>query len=162
MCIRDSFKDVPAGTWYTKSVLGAAAAGILLGTDVDKASPGDRITREQAFTLMGRALMVKENEAGTAAYSDAAEISKYAKGYIGGMTAAGILHGSNGKCSPKSNITRAEVITVVDNAIGAVSYTHLNRLPPSNSTAETFLHQRNAQLPSFVMPAPMTIFVIWS
>ena len=114
------FKDVPAGTWYTKSVLGAAAAGILLGTDVDKASPGDRITREQAFTLMGRALMVKENEAGTAAYSDAAEISKYAKGYIGGMTAAGILHGSNGKCSPKSNITRAEVITVVDNAIGDI------------------------------------------
>lgn len=114
------FKDVPAGTWYTKSVLGAAAAGILLGTDVGKASPGDKITREQAFTLMGRALQVTENEAGAAGYSDAAEISKYAKGYIGGMTAAGILHGSNGKCSPKSNITRAEVITVVDNAIADI------------------------------------------
>ena len=99
---------------------GCGCSGNPAGNRRGQSVPGDRITREQAFTLMGRALMVKENEAGTAAYSDAAEISKYAKGYIGGMTAAGILHGSNGKCSPKSNITRAEVITVVDNAIGDI------------------------------------------
>lgn len=117
MKAQNTFTDVEVGTWYTDAVLGANAAGVLKGTGENTMAPGANITREQAVVLLGRALGIAEKPEAAAVYADAAAVSGYALGYVGGMTEAGILHGNNGRVNPKADITRAEVATILHNAV---------------------------------------------
>jgi hypothetical protein len=69
--------------------------------------------------MLGRAFAVKESTTGTATFSDAASISFWAKGYVTAMEAKGYIKGSGNSFRPKANITRAEIVTIIDNAVKA-------------------------------------------
>ena len=116
---KNVFTDVDAAAWYADALLGANAAGVLKGTNATTAAPGANITREQAMVLLGRALGIAENAGAVSQFTDAADISAYAKGYVGGLTAAGLVNGTDGKCNPQANITRAEVVAILDRAVSA-------------------------------------------
>lgn len=113
-----SYSDVAPGAWYEGSIQKAAAAGVMQG-DGAGMRPLDTLTRQEAAVLLGRALGVSENAGAADSYADAADIAAWARGYVGGMTAAGILQGSGGRANPTAAITRAEVVTILDNALSA-------------------------------------------
>lgn len=117
----DTFSDVAADAWYADAVLKCAAAGIMQGW-AGKADPNDPITREQAITMVGRALGVKA-QAGQnlSKFEDADKVSAYATEYMAPLTAMGILSGieDGSKVAPQNNIDRASALALLDKAIAA-------------------------------------------
>ncbi len=115
----NQFSDVDSGKWYYEAVAKLAAAGIMLGSD-GKARPEDDITREEAAALISRAFSIPENTADPKPFGDAATISAWAAGYVGGLHAEGYITGKPGNVfDPRANITRAEAVTILDNMVKA-------------------------------------------
>ncbi len=115
----NSFSDVDSGKWYYDAVLKLATAGIMLGSD-GRARPEDSITREEAATLISRTFDIPENTTDPKPFGDAASISAWAAGSVGGLHAAGYIAGKPGNVfGPKANITRAETVTILDNMVKA-------------------------------------------
>lgn len=117
----NTFTDVPAGAWYADAILKCAAAGIMEGYG-GRADPEDNITREQAITMIGRALGVQSKEGQSLAkYRDADSAFAYSKGYLSAFTAMGILKGvgDGSRVAPKQSIDRASAFALLDRAIGA-------------------------------------------
>ncbi|MDI6601266.1 MAG: 5'-nucleotidase C-terminal domain-containing protein [Thermoanaerobacteraceae bacterium] len=75
------------------------------------------ITREQAFSMLMKALDLKDNGEGLKSFKDADRVSEWAKGYISSAVALGIVKGSDGNLNPASNITRGEMASLIDNFI---------------------------------------------
>lgn len=111
------FPDVPAGAWYEDAVLKANAAGVLNGDGAGHADPTADITREQAALMLARALTVDDGQETSTKFSDAGSISSWAKPLVFGMEAAGYISGYNNRFDPQDNITRAEVVTIINNAV---------------------------------------------
>lgn len=115
----DTFQDVTADDWFAGAILKCAAAGIMEGW-AGKADPNRPITREQAITMIGRALGVKA-KAGQdlSQFRDADQVYPYAVEYLAPFTAMGILKGvdDGSKVAPKAYIDRASALTLLDRAI---------------------------------------------
>lgn len=111
------FKDVH-GEWFADAINRCAAAGIMLG-DNGYATPNASITREQAVVMLGRALGFEPtDEFDFTGYTDVAQVSSYALGYVSAMAEAGIVKGTTDTTlSPKANITRAATVTILSRAI---------------------------------------------
>ena len=112
------FTDVNPDDWFADYINRCAAVGILLG-DNGKANPNGTITRQQAFTMLGRALSIQaKSNPDLSNFTDGDEVSDYAKGYVAAMIEAGIVKGiGDGKIGVNSNITRAAFVTILDRAI---------------------------------------------
>ena len=88
-----------------------------------KFGPDDKITRQQALTIIARAMKladldvdmaVAEISATLVGYTDSTDIAKYAKSSIATCIKTGIISGrGEEKLAPKDDITRAEVATIV-------------------------------------------------
>ena len=115
---KNTFTDLIDGQFYTEAILKANAAGIIKG-DGSTVRPTDKISREEAAVMLGRAFAVNESTSGTAKFNDAASISTWAKGFVIGMEAKGYLKGSNNNFQPKTKITRAEIVTIINNIVKA-------------------------------------------
>lgn len=111
------FEDVEGDAWYAMPVYWARENGIMAGYSDSSFGPNDAITREQlAATLYKYAAYKGEDvsaRADLSGYSDAAQISEWAKdvmswanaeGYVNGMTATTI--------DPQSGATRAQVAAI--------------------------------------------------
>lgn len=120
---KNTFKDVQAGAWYEDAVLKANAAGILKGDGAGYANPTAKITKEQAALMLARAFAVAGNGGSKTKFTDAAAISSWAKELVFGMEAAGYINGFDGKYNPQDSIKRAEVVTIINNAVKAYYHT---------------------------------------
>ena len=116
---KNNFSDVPANAWYAEAVLKANAAGILNGDGLGHATPTANVTKEQAVLMLGRAFAVAEGSKAGTKFNDTNMISSWAESLVYGMEAAGYISGYEGKFNPKSNITKAEVVTIINNAVKA-------------------------------------------
>lgn len=114
---KNKFTDLPAGQFYTDAMLKANAAGIILG-DGSTVRPTDKISREEAAVMLARAFAVKESS-GSAKFNDAASVASWAKGYVVSMEEKGYINGSNNSFQPKAKITRAEIVTIINNTVKA-------------------------------------------
>lgn len=110
----NTFSDL-GQAFYTNAVLKASAAGVMSGY-AGKVRPTDNITREEAVTMLGRALGIMESMTG-AVFTDTNSISAYAKGFVNAMSTRGFVAGYDGKFNPQAPITRAEVVKILDNAV---------------------------------------------
>lgn len=72
---------------------------------------------EQAFVVLARAIKLEPAESVIRTFSDTAEISVWAKGYIFALVNGGYIQGSGGMLRPKASITRAEFAQVMYNLI---------------------------------------------
>ncbi len=116
----NAFVDVPDNAWYADPVLKLVAADVLTGNGDGTMTPDANMTREEAMTMLSRAygLAPVNNMAGITNYADYSDISEYAQGYIGAMTAAGYVGGyPDGTIRPKANIARGEFVKILDNMI---------------------------------------------
>ncbi|MGC4001608.1 MAG: S-layer homology domain-containing protein [Anaeromyxobacter sp.] len=111
---KNDFSDLEQD-FYTDAVLKANAAGVMLGNN-GEVRPTDNITREDAIVMLGRALEIEESTAALS-FADAGLVSSYAKGYVTALAAKGYINGYHGSFNPKSAISRAEVVTILNNAI---------------------------------------------
>ncbi len=102
--------------YYTESILKLNKAGVMQGYD-GKISPEDSLTREEAAIMICRALGIETQEKANKTFSDYASVSDWARPYINAMVNESLLNGSDGKLNPKNTITRAEVVTILDNAV---------------------------------------------
>lgn len=116
---KNNFSDVATGAWYADAVLKANAAGVLSGDGSGLASPSANITREQATSMLARAFAVADANGTSSSLTDTQNISSWARPAVFGMEAAGYVRGFEGKFNPKNNITRAEVITIINSAVKA-------------------------------------------
>ena len=116
----NKFTDVSVSDWFADAVLRLVAAGTLTGNGDGTMTPSNYMTREEAMTMLARAygLTVENSQAGITQYADYQNISDYATGYVGAMTAAGYIGGyEDGTIRPKDYISRAEFVKIIDNMI---------------------------------------------
>lgn len=115
---RGNFSDVPKDSYYYKAIAIAKSLGIAKG-DGDKFRPAAGITREDAMTLVDRALIIegKKLSAGKASdlntFRDRNSVSDYAVTSVATLVKAGIIQGNNSYLNPKSMISRAEMAVIL-------------------------------------------------
>lgn len=112
--------DVTKDAWYADAVYCAWGMTVTNGVDDTHFGVGQPITREQMATMAERFMEVrlhvalKAAEHPTAAFSDADQVSDWAKEAVEAMRIAGILQGDDQqRVNPKSGATRAEAAAVL-------------------------------------------------
>ena len=117
----EDFPTLAPDAWYTPAVLGANAAGVLLG-DGGELRPEDPVTRQEAAVLLARAYGLETRAGETALpYTDAASVADWAADAVGILTARGILQGDNGALRPEDPVSRAEAVAMLDRLEAAAS-----------------------------------------
>lgn len=113
------FIDNPADAWYYDAINRCAAAGILKGNGDGTVTPEAPITRERAMVMLARALGIEPlRNPDLTRYTDAAQVSAYARGYVAALIEAGIVGGVTAdELAPQDNINRASTVTILDRAI---------------------------------------------
>nr|WP_306566824.1 fibronectin type III domain-containing protein [Paenibacillus elgii] len=117
-----SFSDVERKDWFAGAVGTAYAYNLISGFEDGTFRPNEKITREQAMTIMSRALTITGLGAKTSptsgtllnSFADAGTVSDWAKSGISDALQSGLLSGrSSTELAPKAFITRAEVAVIV-------------------------------------------------
>ena len=113
------FTDNTADAWYYDAINRCAAAGILNGNGDGTVTPEAPITRERAMVMLARALGIEPiRKPNLTKYTDAAQVSAYAQGYVAALIEAGIVGGVTAdELAPQDNINRASTVTILDRAI---------------------------------------------
>ena len=125
MCLgagKDIFNDVKTDSRYCDAVYIAYKYGIITGYGNGNFGPEDKITREQAMTMIANAMSItklkvdlksEDIEDVIKVFSDSEKCSNWAKEYIVKCIKTGIVCGKdNMMLAPKDNITRAEAAVI--------------------------------------------------
>jgi uncharacterized membrane protein YgcG len=109
------YTDVASGAWYHADLAKALAAGYMSGTTASTMAPTTPVTREQAFTMLARALKLADGDASTlSAFTDGAQTASYAKGPAAALVAKKIISGNEAnQLMPTKIMTRAEAVTML-------------------------------------------------
>ena len=115
------YKDVAKSKWYYKDVALAVQMGTYNGRSNSSMAPDSPITRQEAMTVVARALELDYDayaKTDLSAFSDRSEISNWALPYVRAMVGADYIHGRTKGLEPLDNITRAEFAQIFYNIIG--------------------------------------------
>ena len=116
------YKDVSKDKWYYKDIALAAQMGTYNGRSSSAMAPDSPITRQEAMTVVARALELdydSYSKTDLSAFSDRSEISNWALPYVRAMVGADYIHGRTKGLEPLDNITRAEFAQIFHNIIGS-------------------------------------------
>ena len=115
------YKDVSKSKWYYKDVALAVQMGTYNGRSSSAMAPDAPISRQEAMTVVARALELdydSYSKTDLSAFSDRSEISNWAMPYVRAMVGADYIHGRGKVLAPLDNITRAEFAQIFHNIIG--------------------------------------------
>ncbi len=115
------YKDVAKSKWYYKDVALAVQMGTYNGRSSSSMAPDSPITRQEAMTVVARALELdydSYSKTDLSVFSDRSEISNWAMPYVRAMVGADYIHGRGKVLAPLDNITRAEFAQIFYNIIG--------------------------------------------
>ena len=115
------YKDVSKDKWYFEDVAMAVQMGTYNGRSNTAMAPDAPITRQEAMTVVARALELdydSYSKTDLSAFSDRSEISNWALPYVRAMVGADYIHGRGKVLAPLDNITRAEFAQIFANIIG--------------------------------------------
>ena len=116
------YKDVSKSKWYYKDVALAVQMGTYNGRSSSTMAPDAPISRQEAMTVVARALELdydSYSKTDLSAFSDRSEISNWALPYVRAMVGADYIHGRTKVLEPLDNITRAEFAQIFHNIIGS-------------------------------------------
>jgi len=115
----DSFPDVPADSYYAKSVATAKHLGITSGSD-GKFHPTSLLTRQDAMLMIQKAMQVTGwsvadgSSVDLTGFKDHQEIAPYARAAIGTMVRLQAVSGDDNGClRPNSSISRGEMAVIL-------------------------------------------------
>lgn len=124
-----AFTDVASSAWYSSAVNTAHAYGLIDGFEDGTFRPKDAITREQAMTIIAKAMLItglrdqlddRSSDDVLGDFADTAQVSSWAKSGVALSVQAGIVSGRSGNVlAPKATITRAEVAKIVQQLLSA-------------------------------------------
>ena len=112
------YKDVAKNAWYYKDVALAVQMGTYNGRSSASMAPDAPITRQEAMTVVARALQLDLERYGNAdlsKFSDHGQISDWALPYVKAMVGADYIHGRTSGLAPQDTITRAEFAQIFHN-----------------------------------------------
>ena len=113
---KNNFIDLDEA-FYTEAILKANRADIIKG-DGYMVRPRYNVTREEASVMIARALHFDTSRTENTDFKDDQAISSWAKSSVYILHQKGIVKGTDeNNFLPKSNIKRAEVVTMLNNAI---------------------------------------------
>ena len=115
------YKDVSKDKWYFEDVAMAVQMGTYNGRSNSSMAPDAPITRQEAMTVVARALELdydSYSKAELTQFSDAGKVSNWAMPYVRAMVGADYIHGRGKILAPLDNITRAEFAQIFANIIG--------------------------------------------
>ena len=116
------YKDVSKSKWYYKDVALAVQMGTYNGRSSSTMAPDAPISRQEAMTVVARALELdydSYSKTDLSAFTDRSEISNWALPYVRAMVGADYIHGRGKVLAPLENITRAEFAQIFHNIIGS-------------------------------------------
>lgn len=116
------FKDVKGNEWFAKELTAAVKAGLIEGHENGTFAPNATVTREQAATMMARALKIasiENTQIDTSKkldrFTDKNKISSWASKEVETLVQAGIIDGRPDKTfAPQDNLQRAEVAKMLE------------------------------------------------
>jgi hypothetical protein len=119
----NAYVDVKSTDWFCGYIETATTYGLITGYSDGTFGPNDKITREQAMTIVARAmaeagldanLTDSQLSAVMAGYPDSGSVSAYARTGVAACVSTGIVTGrTDGTLSPADYITRAEVAVII-------------------------------------------------
>ena len=115
------YKDVSKNKWYYKDVALAVQMGTYNGRSSSTMAPDAPISRQEAMTVVARALELDYDayaKTDLSKFSDRDKISTWALPYVRAMVDADYIHGRGKVLAPLDNITRAEFAQIFYNIIG--------------------------------------------
>ena len=115
------YTDVSKSKWYYDDIAMSVQMGTYNGRSASAMAPDSPITRQEAMTVVARALELDYNsysKTDLSAFSDHSEISNWALPYVRAMVGADYIHGRGKILAPLDNITRAEFAQIFHNIIG--------------------------------------------
>ena len=115
------YTDVAKSKWYFDDIAMSVQMGTYNGRSSSTMAPDAPITRQEAMTVVARALELdydSYSKTDLSAFSDRSEISNWALPYVRAMVGADYIHGRGKVLAPLDNITRAEFAQIFYNIIG--------------------------------------------
>ncbi|NPV73670.1 MAG: DUF4430 domain-containing protein [Pelotomaculum sp.] len=113
-----TFKDVPGNQWYYGCVTAAAKEGLLKGYEDGTFCPDRAITREELAAVLVRTLGLKSPSGTELPFTDAGEVSDWAKDSVAVAASAGLVKGyPGGAFEPHGTVTRAECAVMIYRAL---------------------------------------------
>lgn len=116
-----NYKDVKPGAWYYEDVAMAVHMGTYNGTSASTMDPDEPITRQEAMTVVARALQLNledHEETSLSQFRDRTDVSAWALPYVRAMVDSDYIHGNEKReLAPRDNITRAEFSQIFHNII---------------------------------------------
>lgn len=116
------YKDVAKSKWYYKDVAMAVQMGTYNGRSASSMAPDAPISRQEAMTVVARALELDYDayaKTDLSKFADEKNISSWALPYVRAMVGADYIHGRGKILAPLDNITRAEFAQIFHNIIGS-------------------------------------------
>ena len=115
------YTDVSKSKWYYDDIAMSVQMGTYNGRSTSAMAPDAPISRQEAMTVVARALELdydSYSKTDLSAFSDRSEISNWALPYVRAMVGADYIHGRGKVLAPLDNITRAEFAQIFHNIIG--------------------------------------------
>ncbi len=112
------FNDVKDNDWFATHILRCYAAGILSGSD-GMANPNAQITRQEAMSMLARALEIAPADVSKlAGYPDNGSVASWAAPHVAALVSGGIVGGmDDGTLAPAGAMSRAALMTVLNRAV---------------------------------------------
>ena len=134
-----NFTDVSSDSWEHAQVAAALAAGYISGYEDGTFRPDQEISREEAASVLRRALKLEPDADSAAKFSDAHLLADWSKGAIGALAAKGFVNGfADGSFRPSQSLTRAESVVMLDRATAAqavaMTFDHEGTYGPESGT----------------------------
>ena len=125
------FTDVAPGEWYYDSFAKAVQMRAFNGDDRNMLNPNNPITFQECFKVMASIFgliantdsqyekndLTEQDLTPLNKFSDASEVSDWAKPYVAAIVEGGYWEGIDGKLTPKAYITRAQFAVLMDNLV---------------------------------------------
>ena len=113
------FSDVNTGDWYYNYIAVGTGEGYITGYEDNTVRPNRTITRQEAATMVGKALGLKELNQANMNFTDSNNISNWADGWINAVVEEEYMQGyPEGTFLPKKEISRAETAKIIINVLG--------------------------------------------
>ncbi len=105
--------------FYKEHILCLVHQNIMYGYD-NRIRPDDFITREEAGSMIFKALNLEKQDNFNIKFEDEDKISKWARESMITLVNEGYFKGNNNRLNPLLNITRAETVALIDRAFGEI------------------------------------------
>lgn len=113
------FEDVLPTDWFYDDISIAYTAGYMAGTSDITASPNDTLTREQAFCILGRNMMLKDAPGESLAFADSRDVSDWARGTIKAAADNYIVSGfPDNTLHPQDSISKGQMAVLITQCLG--------------------------------------------